>query len=820
MKMFSATTRVAFGLICLSTSVWLLAHTLGLIPDRHLAVIEGRAALCEQVAIHCSLMASRGDRRSITNGVEALVQRQDDVLSAAVRQPDGSFLVEAGQHCSHWNLPAGSGSTDAMMHVPVLAGDTEWGTLEVAFRERTVSGVFGWLGHPLLMLVLFHTSAGYLLYFFYLNKMLRHLDPSKVIPSRVRTTLDTLAEGLLVMDQQERIVLANTSFAGLIGMTPADLVGRRASELPWADENDRFKFEFYPWDRAMRDGSPQIGEMLAVKGSGDQQKILKVSAAPILADDGQHRGALASFDDVTQIEENRAELRDMLRALSKSRDEIHRQNQDLEKLATLDSLTSCLNRRAFFKEMEIHWNAAARHGHALGCIMVDLDHFKAINDTHGHGTGDLVLQKVSDQLRSGRRPSDLVCRYGGEEFCILLPYTDIDDAAIVADNCRKAIAQTAFDNLSVTASIGVSAVSLGARDPQQMVDQADQCLYVAKREGRDRVIRFDEAGDRVGQSATDVTSVRHADAGDADVDVREGSRESAIPFHAVTALLSALAYRDMSTAEHSRRVADLCVATARDMLSVRASYHLEIAALLHDIGKIGVPDSILLKPDRLTEQEWKVMAMHDRVGVEIVQSTFSSPEVAEIVRTHRAWYGGTPDHPELPLGEEISLGARILGIADAYDAMTNDQVYRKALSRERAFGELRRCAVRQFDPDLIEQFIEMLIERGDGTHTAPNTSKAAALSFGSQIERLTESLENQDIDGIAALAKRLNMTATKFEVPKIAEVAAELEEIAGSETDMFAIVERISELIELCRATQRNYLDQCGNTLTESTHVV
>jgi HD-GYP domain-containing protein (c-di-GMP phosphodiesterase class II) len=225
--------------------------------------------------------------------------------------------------------------------------------------------------------------------------------------------------------------------------------------------------------------------------------------------------------------------------------------------------------------------------------------------------------------------------------------------------------------------------------------------------------------------------------------------QSTIPYHAVTALVSALAYRDPSTADHSRRVADLCVATARRLMPTSQSYVLEIAALLHDIGKIGVPDSILLKPGKLSEEEWHLMNSHERIGEEIVQSTFSNSQLAEVIRTYRAWFGGNSQHPQLPTGDDIPLSARILAIADAYDSMTNRTSYRDPLSPEKAFVELRRCAVRQFDPELVERFIDAVSNHGGGREASASkasseASKAAALSFGTQIERLAEVLEHQD----------------------------------------------------------------------------
>ena len=179
----------------------------------------------------------------------------------------------------------------------------------------------------------------------------------------------------------------------------------------------------------------------------------------------------------------------MLEALTKSREEIRHQNAELKKLATQDPLTGCLNRRSFFERFETLFNTARRYDEPLSCVMLDLDRFKSINDQHGHSVGDLVLKKVAATLQHTVRDADLLCRYGGEESCILLPHLDIENAAAAAERYRQAIENIVFADLVVTASIGVSAMVESESDPQALLDEADNCLYVAKRQGRNRVAR-------------------------------------------------------------------------------------------------------------------------------------------------------------------------------------------------------------------------------------------------------------------------------------------------------------------------------------------
>ncbi len=331
--------------------------------------------------------------------------------------------------------------------------------------------------------------------------------------------------------------------------------------------------------------------------------------------------------------------------------------------------------------------------------------------------------------------------------------------------------------------------------------QADKCLYVAKRAGRNHVVRWDEM-------SRDGTADEATEEGLA---AREDVHQAAIPFHAVAALISALAYRDLTTAEHSRRVADLCVATAEGLLSLRDCYLLEIAALLHDIGKIGVPDKVLLKSGPLTPDEWEVMRRNDTIGAEIVRASFASPALNKVVENYQAHYGNPSARPELPVGNRIPLGARILAIADAYDSMVSDRVYRPGCSPEKAFAELRHCAGTQFDPELVERFISILTDRDFYTH-APSSgvSRETALAIGLQIERFLAALDAMDHAALEAICGRVQATAEKYGAAEIATQAATVCAILDLDADTQGLLEAANELLDLCRATQVAFLQKAG----------
>ena len=244
---------------------------------------------------------------------------------------------------------------------------------------------------------------------------------------------------------------------------------------------------------------------------------------------------------------------------------------------------------------------------------------------------------------------------------------------------------------------------------------------------------------------------------------------------------------------------------------------LEIAALLHDIGKIGVPDKVLLKAGPLTPEEWKMMRRNDVIGAEITRVSFGSSELSKIVECYQAHYGSPCVRPDLPAGTQIPLGARILAIADAYDSMVSDRLYRKGCPTEEAFAELRKCAGSQFDPELVERFISVVRDRDLKTDkTVSGVSRETALAIGLQVERLLAALDAQDHEALEVICGRVQSTAEKHGAAEIAAKASEVCSILEVDSDTHGLVEAAYELLDLCRSTQAAFLNTVDPDLDDA----
>ena len=378
------------------------------------------------------------------------------------------------------------------MQVPLHQDGKRRATLELRFRERDAESLASSLiAHPLVRVLAFFGVFGFIAYGLYMKRTLRHLDPSAVIPTRVQATLDMMTEGVVVIDPQDDVVLANEAFARRFGLRPVDLMGRKASSLGWRDADGREIASTLPWVRSMEDGSSFVGETLTLNRSARERVVLTVNGAPVLDGWGRSTGVIVTFDDVTELERSRAELQAALTELEKSRDEIRLQNEELQLLARRDPLTGISNRRSFMEDAEPLFEQARRDDLSLACMMVDIDHFKAVNDNHGHLTGDEVIRRVADGLVTQLGGQGVVGRYGGEEFCALLPGATPEQAEALAERVRRHVGTPGFASVDVTVSIGLAFPRDGARSMTALIDQADQALYASKENGRDRVTRFD-----------------------------------------------------------------------------------------------------------------------------------------------------------------------------------------------------------------------------------------------------------------------------------------------------------------------------------------
>jgi diguanylate cyclase (GGDEF)-like protein/PAS domain S-box-containing protein len=474
----------------MTTTILLGADMIGLIPSRTEAILAQRARVCESLAVYCSVAAQKDGIPTVLAAMQILVKTNEDVLSAAVRREDGTVMVAAGDHGTNWIGAPSKESTPTHVRVPIFKGDSLWGTMEISFRPIRRGGVYGVLTNTLVKLIGFVILLGFLTYSFFLKKTLRHLDPTSVVPPRVKAALDSLAEGIVLVNQEERIVLANSAFAEAVGKPDSSLLGRKVSELNWTEPNSKEPAQRLPWLEALREKESQIGVRLGLPIGSGQWRTFMVNGAPILDSHEKCRGALATFDDVTKVEEQNEELQMMLKKLEQSRNEVRRKNKELKVLATRDPLTDCLNRRSFFESIEMNFSAAQRYSYDLSCIMLDIDHFKSINDSHGHATGDKVLNGLAGVVQSMLRTTDTICRYGGEEFCVILPHTDIDGATKAAERFRRQIESHDFSGVPVTVSLGVSSMWFGASDPAELINQADQALYAAKNAGRNCVVSW------------------------------------------------------------------------------------------------------------------------------------------------------------------------------------------------------------------------------------------------------------------------------------------------------------------------------------------
>ncbi|MFH0920150.1 MAG: diguanylate cyclase [Fibrobacterota bacterium] len=402
-------------------------------------------------------------------------------------------------------------------------------------------------------------------------------------------------------------------------------------------------------------------------------------------------------------------LEDLRYALASEKvlfEELDKKNKELTELSITDGLTRLYNHRFLQERFEFEFNRTKRYGLSLSCLLMDIDHFKDVNDTYGHQFGDYVLREIAFLIKTQSREVDICGRYGGEEFMIISNLI-LDDASRFAERLRAAVDSHTFTDNGITAhitfSIGVAEYRTEIKTKHEMIERSDQALYEAKDEGRNRVRCWRER-EESDEASVDAYGVR--DLKEKFTQLSHRMRNTYV--ESTNALVNAIDAKDHYTREHSQNVARYAMLIAQALkLSEKNVEVIRNAGLLHDVGKIGIPQEVLLKAEALTPDEYDLLKQHSLIGVNILKDVKFLEKEIPIIQHHHERFDGS-GYPHGLKGYEIPMGARILAVADAFDAMTTDRIYQKKKTKTEAVLELRKWSGRQFSPDIVECFIPMI----------------------------------------------------------------------------------------------------------------
>ena len=363
----------------------------------------------------------------------------------------------------------------------------------------------------------------------------------------------------------------------------------------------------------------------------------------------------------------------------------------LKGLVHFDGLTGLYNHRYFYDMIEEYLSDSQERNQPLALLFMDLDYFKYYNDLNGHQEGDEVLKTVASLIKSSVRTTDIVSRYGGEEFAVILPDTGQEEALRIAERVRLAVWTEEFigeeylPTERLTISIGVSVYPDNASNEIDLIKYADEALYRAKFLSRNTVQPYYSILD------------------DLQKDVSENDLEIIASIRTLIAVINA---KDRYTYSHIERVVSYCEMMADRLgLDAETKKTFIYAAYMHDLGKINIPEEILIKTGKLTDSEWDILKNHSKNGAEIINSVSVLADVVPIIMQHHERYDGT-GYPMNLKGEEITYLARVLTVADSFDAMTSHRPYQTMKTHAEAFDELAKCSGSQFDPDIVRIFID------------------------------------------------------------------------------------------------------------------
>ncbi len=460
-----------------------------------------------------------------------------------------------------------------------------------------------------------------------------------------KTTLLSVGDGVIAIDYNGNVVVMNKVAEQLTGWSQEQAYGKAIEQV----------FNIINEFTRVKCESPKSKAL----STGDTNKI--TSNNILISKEGIE---IPIEDSAAPIKDENGNINGVVLVFRDFTDK-KQKLKEIEYLSYHDQLTGLYN-RSFYEEELIRLNE--KFSKSLTLVMIDVNGLKLTNDAFGHKTGDILLQKVANILNKECREEDIVSRIGGDEFVILMPGIDAKGASKIINNIKLAISNEKFENIIISVSIGLAVKEDNMDDINEVFKKAEDDMY------------------------------RH-----------KLSESSSMRSNTINLIINSLYEKSNREMLHSKRVSELCEAIAVKMnFDYDDINHIRIAGLMHDIGKIGVDDNVLNKNGKLNSDEWYEIMRHSEIGYRILSSVNEFSEISEYVLEHHERWNGK-GYPKGLKGADISIQARIIAVADSYDAMTSDRSYRKGLSEIEAVDEIRRCSGSQFDPHVVNVFLEEVL---------------------------------------------------------------------------------------------------------------